>query len=152
MRTLALLPLVCLLASPASAQDTFKQVWVTQSESGEILRGRIVQLSQESLAILTPDNRRIEMPLDRVLRIEARGDSLKNGAAIGAAVLGGLSLLGCQGANVGQCAAIVGINTGMGALIGAGADALNGGRSVLYRRPAAAPGAKAVGLNFKLRF
>src|SRR3954465_6258037 len=97
MRTLALLPLVCLLASPASAQDTFKQVWVTQSESGEILRGRIVQLSQESLAILTPDNRRVEMPLDRVLRIEARGDSLKNGAAIGAAVLGGRSLLGCQG-------------------------------------------------------
>jgi len=77
MRTLALLPLVCLLASPASAQDTFKQVWVTQSDSGEVLRGRIVELSRESLAILTPDNRRVEMPLDRVLRIEARGDSLK---------------------------------------------------------------------------
>src|SRR4051812_23643793 len=153
MRTLALLPLVCLLASPASAQDTFKQVWVTQSESGEILRGRIVQLSQESLAILTPDNRRVEMPIDRVLRIEARGDSLKNGAVIGAVVVGGLVALTCgQALGGGQCVTAVALDAGMGALIGAGIDALNGGRSVLYRRPATPPAGRTASLQVKLRF
>src|SRR5688572_26436911 len=85
------------LAAPASAQETFKQVWVTQSDSGDVVRGRMVELSRESLVLLTADNRRVEMPIDRVLRIEARGDSLKNGAAIGAGVMVGLTLLGCAG-------------------------------------------------------
>lgn len=152
MRMSAVLLLVCLSAAPAAAQDTFKQVWVTQSDSGEVVRGRIIELSKESLALLTPDNRRVEMPLDRVLRIEARGDSLKNGAAIGAAILGGLSLFSCQGATSGgQCAAIAVTNIGMGAIIGVGIDAMNAGRSVLYRKPAASAGPKAA-LNVRIRF
>src|SRR6185436_17892998 len=105
MRALASIMIVLALAAPAAAQDTFKQVWVTQSSSGEVVHGRIVDLSPESLTILTADNRRVDMPLDRVLRIEARGDSLKNGAVIGALVLGTLVALACGGiaGTAGQC-------------------------------------------------
>jgi hypothetical protein len=136
MRIAETLLIALALVSPASAQDRFKDVWVTQSASGEVVRGRMIDLSDASLAILTPDNRRIELPLARVLRIEAHGDSLKNGAAIGAAIMGGLSFFACQGYNSGvQCAVGSVFNLGLGALIGAGVDALNGGRSVIYSRP-----------------
>ena len=139
--------------SPAAAQERFKDVWVTQSDSGDILRGRIVDLSGESLAILTPDNRRVEVPLSRILRIEGQGDSLKNGAIIGAAVLGGLSFAACQGVSGGgQCATVLLFNTAFGGLMGAGLDALNGGRSTLYSRPAATSPGKTAGVKFRLRF
>ena len=145
--------IVLALAAPAAAQDTFKQVWVTQSSSGEVVRGRIVDLSPESLTILTADNRRVDMPLDRVLRIEARGDSLKNGAAIGAIVLGGMAALLCgEYGGGGECVAGVALDAGIGALIGAGVDALNGGRSTLYSRPAAAPAGHSAAVKFKLKF
>ncbi len=140
------------LASPAAAQDRFKDVWVTQSDSGEIVRGRLVELSGSSLAILTPDNRRVEMPLDRILRIEAHGDSLKNGAIIGGAIMGGMTLLACQGlSRASQCVVGVGFNTGFGALMGMGIDALNGGRSTLYSRPATPP-ARTTAVGFRVRF
>ena len=153
MRALASIIVVLALAAPAAAQDTFKQVWVTQSSSGEVVRGRIVDLSPESLTILTADNRRVDMPIDHVLRIEARGDSLKNGAAIGAVVLGSLVALYCGEAGGGaQCIAGVAVDAGIGALIGAGVDALNGGRSTLYARPASAPAGHTAALKFKLKF
>ena len=153
MRALASIMIVLALAAPAAAQDTFKQVWVTQSSSGEVVRGRIVDLSPESLTILTADNRRVDMPLDRVLRIEARGDSLKNGAVIGALVLGTMMGLMCgdfEGG--GQCITAVVLDAGIGALIGAGVDALNGGRSPLYSRPAAAPAGHSAAIKLKLKF
>lgn len=141
------------VAAPASAQEAFRQVWVTQSGSGDVLRGRIVALSGDSIALLTPDHQRVEVPLDRVLRIEAHGDSLKNGAAIGAAIFAGLTLLACQGVESGgQCAAAGAFNIGFGALLGAGIDALNGGRTALYSRPAALPQGKTAGVQVRLRF
>jgi hypothetical protein len=141
------------LASPVAAQERFREVWVTQSDSGDIVRGRIVDLSGESLSILTPDNRRVDVPLARILRIEGQGDSLKNGAIIGAAVLGGLSLAACQGVSGGsQCATVMLFNTAFGGLMGAGLDALNGGRSTLYSRPAATSPGKTAGVGFRLRF
>jgi hypothetical protein len=154
MRALASIMIVLALAAPAAAQDTFKQVWVTQSSSGEVVHGRIVDLSPESLTILTADNRRVDMPLDRVLRIEARGDSLKNGAVIGALVLGTVVALTCAEVSDsgGGCITAVALDAGMGALIGAGLDALNGGRSTLYARPASAPAGHAASVKFKLKF
>jgi hypothetical protein len=150
MRIAMTVLLALVVASPVTAQDRFKDVWVTQSDSGEIVRGRLVELSGSSLAILTPDNRRVEMPIDKVLRIEAHGDSLKNGALIGAAVMGGMTILACQGFTGGsQCLVGIAFNTGFGALIGMGIDAANGGRSTLYRR---APPAKTAGIGFRLRF
>ena len=142
--------LLVLFSGPATAQESFKQVWVTQSDSGEVLQGRILDLSQHSLSMLLPDNRRVDVPLDRVLRIEARGDSLKNGAAIGAAVMGGLTALAC-GSSVGTryCLGYVATNIGFGALLGVGVDALNGGRSTLYSKKPQAPGTS---VQLKLRF
>ena len=153
MRMLVVLSAICLLASPASAQEKFKKVWVTHTDSGNVVAGRIVELSKDSLALLTPQNQRVEMPLDRVLRIEAEGDSLKNGAIIGAAVMGALTLAACSNLSAGECARVAPFQIALGALIGTGVDALNGGRSVLYSRPVAvsAPG-KTAGLRFKLRF
>lgn len=150
MRICVSLLAVLFLAGPASAQESFKQVWVTQSESGGVVRGRMVELSRESLVLLTPDNRRVAMPIDNVLRIEARGDSLKNGAGIGAAIMGGLSLLACQAARDARfCAQMAVTNIGLGALIGAGVDALNGGRSTLYEKTAPA---KTAGVAFKWKW
>jgi hypothetical protein len=153
MRFLMPLLLTVLLAAPVAAQDKFKQVWVTQADSGEVVRGRMVELSGDSLAILTPDNRRVELRLDRVLRIEAHGDSLANGAGIGAAILGGLTLLGCQGLSRGsQCAAATLFNATFGALAGMGIDAMNGGRSTIYSRPAAVKAGPEARVQLKLRF
>ena len=150
MRMLMTVLFALVAASPAAAQDRFKDVWVTQSDSGEIVRGRLVELSGSSMAILTSDHRRVEMPLDRILRIEAHGDSLKNGGIIGAAVMGGMTMFACQGFSRGsQCLVGMAFNTGFGALVGMGIDALNGGRSTLYSR---APAKKTAGLQVRLRF
>ena len=151
MRICLTLLVVVLLAAPASAQEAFKQIWVTQSDSGDVVRGRMVELSRESLVLLTPDNRRVTMPIDNVLRIEAHGDSLKNGAGIGAGLMAGLVLLTCAGVGDagGFCFRAAAINTAFGALIGAGVDALNGGRSTLYKRGAPP---KTAGVAFKLKW
>jgi hypothetical protein len=91
------------------------------------------------------------VPIGSVLRIEARGDSLKNGAAIGAGVMAGLTLLGCAGLGDGggYCVRAAAINTAFGAVLGVGIDALNGGRSTLYKKEAPA---KSMGVSFKMRW
>ena len=157
MRVFAALLLLLALAAPASAQQEYKQVWVTQSDSGDVLRGRILTLSGETLALLTPDNRRVEVPLDHVLRIEVRGDSLKNGATIGAVIMGGLTTIGCalQPGRASQCATALFFNTALGGLIGAGIDAANGGRTTIYSKPTAAaaePAGPRASVQFRVRF
>lgn len=152
---------VLVVAVPASAQENLKQVWITQADSGDVVQGRLVSLSRESLAMLTADNRRVEIPLDRVLRIDTGGDSLKNGAAIGAAVFGGLVAATCASwGGGGECVAASLIDAGVGALVGAGIDALNPGRTPIYSRPAATAASthasggsgKRASIGFKIRF
>ena len=155
MRMLVLLPVVCLaaFASPALAQEKPRQVWVTHADSGGTVTGRIVELSKDSLALLTPENQRVDLPIDRILRIEAKGDSLKNGAIIGAAVMGALTFAACANLSAGDCARIAPFEIGLGALVGTAIDAMNGGRSVIYSRPARAQTAgPTAGVQFKLRF
>lgn len=157
MRVLICLVMMLVLAGPAAAEDAYKQVWVTQADSGDLIRGRMLRLSGDTLALLTSDNRRVELPLDRVLRIEVHGDSLKNGATIGAVIMGALTTLGCavQSGRAGQCATAVVLNSALGGAIGAGIDAANGGRTTIYSKPApspeAPPGLRA-GVQFKLKF
>jgi hypothetical protein len=140
--------------SPASAAQQpapakGQEVIVTQSASGEELRGRLLELTPESLAIMV-DGRRVDVPIDRVLRIDSTHDSVKNGAIIGAAVMGGWCALVCgQGLDSSSDVATVAlINTGLGALIGAGIDALHKGRSPIYVKPAASGAALQVRLRF----
>lgn len=152
---------VLLAAGTASAQEKLKQVWVMQTESGEVVRGSLVELSPASLALMTRDNRRIEIPMDRVLRIETGGDSLKNGAAIGALVVGGLVGATCASwGGGGECVAAVAFDAGLGALVGAGIDAMVEGRTAIYSRGAATPASqatagdkgKAASIGFRIRF
>ncbi len=137
----ALLPSVAraqgVTTKPALPQAATEEVIVTQSGSGDELRGRLVELSSTTLAMLV-DGQRVELPIDGVLRIDARGDSVKDGAAIGAAVMAGLSAFACaEVRSTGQCVTGAIVNTGLGALIGAGIDALHKGRTTIYRKPAA---------------
>ena len=124
-----------MLPAAAHAQE---EVIVTQSSSGTELRGRMVELSATTLAMLV-DGKRVEVPLDRVLRIEGRNDSVKDGAAIGAAVGGGLTALSCGSAlgRSGICVSAAIFYAGLGALAGAGVDALHKGRTTIYSKPPA---------------
>jgi hypothetical protein len=125
-----------------------EEVIVTQTASGEELRGHLVELSSASMALLV-DGRRVEIPIDNVLRIDIRHDSLKNGTIIGAAVMGGLAALGCAAAeDVSQCATVLVLNTGFGALAGAGIDALHRGRSPIYIKAGKSTAALQVRLQF----
>lgn len=125
-----------------------EEVVVTQSGSGEELRGRLVNLSPGSLAILV-DGNRVEIPMDNVLRIDARHDSLKNGAIIGAAVMGGLSAISCgEVDDAAFCVTGLVVNTGLGALIGAGIDALHKGRTPIYIKT----GRSSSALQVRIRF
>ena len=149
MRTTPIcLPLVLALLLPAVAlaqgrkpvppSRSAEEVIVTQSTSGQQLRGYLVQLSPTTLAILV-DGERVDVPIDNVLRIEGGNDSVKNGAAIGAAIGGGLTALSC-GASLGSsgiCVTAAVFYTGIGALMGAGVDALHKGRTTIYSKPAA---------------
>ena len=148
---------VALLAAPAApalgGQLPVKphggeDVIVTQSSSGEELRGRLVELSPTTLAILV-DGRRVEVPAENVLRIDVRGDSVKNGAIIGAAIMGGLTGVACAAfADTASCVTGFVFNTGIGALAGAGIDAMHKGRNPIYIKAAK----HEAGLQVRLRF
>jgi hypothetical protein len=119
-------------ADPPPAPQT---VWVVPaaSEGAKEFQARLLNLSPESATLLV-DGQPREVALSKVARIERRGDSLKNGAIIGAAVLGGLCALTCgQGLDNGSdLAGVVVINAALGAAIGTGIDALHRGRTPIY--------------------
>ena len=136
---LAAIVALLLLSSAAGAQaprqSPGEEVIVTQSASGQEIRGRIVELSSTTLAMLV-NGQRVDVPLEQVLRIEGRHDSVKNGAAIGALVGGGLIVLACGGEIVSDFCLTAGVfYTGIGALAGAGVDALHRGRTTIYSKP-----------------
>jgi hypothetical protein len=139
-----ILTLALFLPPAARAQDGFlrkppapgKEVVVTQSTSGTEVRGRIVELSPTALAMLV-DGKRVDMPMNTILRIEGPTDSVKDGAFIGAGVFLGLialssATIGAEGSNRGQAILFF---TGIGALVGAGIDAGHQGRATIYSKP-----------------
>lgn len=150
------LALTAVAAGPVSAGQKQapgrggEEVVVTQSSSGEELRGHLVELSPTTLAILVDGGRRVDVPIENVLRIDVRNDSLKNGAIIGGAVMGGLSVLACAGfaESAGECATALVFNTGFGVLLGAGIDALHKGRTPIYVKA----GKSETSFQVRLRF
>jgi hypothetical protein len=151
------LAVALLLASAAAATagqrppaaKAGEQVIVTQSASGEELRGRLVELSSTSLAILVDDGRRVEVPVENVLRIDVRNDSLKNGAIIGGAIMAGITGLGCAAIDdAAYCATYLIFNTGFGVLAGMGIDALHKGRTPIYVKAVKSQAS----LQMKIRF
>jgi hypothetical protein len=126
-----------------------ERILVKQTASGEELRGRLIALSPETLSLLVKGHR-VDVPMDRVLRIDATRDSVANGAAIGAALLAGLCALNCgQGLDSGdQLPVAVLVNAGWGALFGALIDLKIEGRTPIYIKPSKSGAA----LQVKIRF
>ena len=162
---LATLPLVVAFtvsAISAGAQTVpvhrkAREVIVTQSSSGEEIRGQLLELSAQTLTMLV-DNRRVELPLDQVVRVDARGDSVLNGTLIGALAMGVWCAAICgQGlSNSSEYPSTVLKSAVFGAVIGAGVDALNRGRTTIYSKPKPSavpvPAPPAARVLFKLRF
>ncbi len=159
---------VAAMAFPAvsSAQDTFikgltpagmPSVFVTDDRGVET-PGRLVRLDPDAVVVLVGDEQR-RFETARVVRIEKRGDSLRNGALIGAAagLLNGVVVMGlaecpswrrsCAGIRV----AGVMYAAAAYAAVGTAIDALVQGRTAIYARPAvrltAVPKGAAVSLS-----
>lgn len=153
MRTVALV-LLFLVAGPAvgraGAQD-FSTVQLkgmptvyVEDRSGREVEGRLVSLTESALTINIAGVTRTFTPAE-VTKVDRRGDSLKNGALIGAAIgvftgfFGDCPRAGttnasedCPGARVGYVLGGAAIWAG----IGAGIDALIPGRTRLWPAPA----------------
>ena len=146
---------VTLVPGAVSAQDTAKS-WPGQAalesstvfvrdDTGVETAGMLLRVDPDSLVLRVGDTER-RFDAARVTRIEKRGDSLRNGAVIGAIVGAAVGLLSasiadCPGDGGGRCpgfraAAFLG-STGIYAAIGTGIDALVVGRTTLYEAPAA---------------
>ena len=130
---------LAVVVPPAAAQDpahkTLDPVFVTRTDSDTAIRGRLLDIGPETLTLLV-DDRPLDVPLQSVLRVEVGRDSVKNGALIGAIVAGAWCALVCtQGFVTGSEAASIAVaNVGIGALIGAGIDAMHAGRTTIYRK------------------
>lgn len=160
IKCLALLAAV-LVPSVVCAQDTAQRwpglataqlstVYVLD-DTGVETSGRLLSLDADALVLLVD---RAERRIDaaRVTRIQKRGDSLRNGALIGAIVGAGMGILAggisdCPGTDPGgRCpgvrAAVFLFSTGVYTAIGTGIDALVVGRTTLYEAPAGPPRAR----------
>ena len=133
---------------PGLATTELPTVYV-RDDTGVEASGRLLRLDPDSLVLLVGDTER-RFDAARVRRIEKRGDSLRNGAVIGAIVGAAMGLVAagisdCPGNDPGgSCpgarAAGVMLSTGAYAAIGTGIDALVVGRTTLYEAPAPSPG------------
>jgi hypothetical protein len=132
------------VAGPVAAQETetivsqqVKPVYVRSIDRGES-HGQLLRLGPNTLTLLEDGNQR-DIPWAEITRIDAPGDSVKNGAIIGALVLGGWCALVCRlgvgdfGDGGGAYTSLLVINVGFGALIGAGIDAMHVGRTTIYQ-------------------
>ena len=142
-------------AWPGLSTSGLPMVYVLDS-SGVETAGRLVRLNPDSLVLLVEDAE-VRFEAARVRRLQQRGDSLRNGALIGAVVGSGLGLLAagmtdcagsldpreqsCPGFRTAVFLGSIGLYLG----IGTGIDALIVGRTTLFEAQAAAP-ARSAGL------
>ena len=148
MRSVALAAVLvaCGSAAPASAQATFGQVraeglptvYVTEKTGQETL-GQLVTLNESEITIKTGAATKT-FTAAQVSLIERKGDSLKNGAIIGAVIGAVASALSagevCAGnpghSCSGRSTAYVAFGTAFYAAVGAGIDALIPGRTRIW--------------------
>ena len=167
MRVLVVLLIAGLTAAaPARAQTApqpapallrgVSKVFVQEAGTADPIRGQLARIDASTLTLLV-DGQPHEIPFDRVLRIDVPGDSVKDGAIIGAAV--GIVLVALAGgfSHDGPPAApLVFWTATYGALAGAGVDALHVGRTSIYKRPdgmaAGSDDQPGLRVAFKLRF
>lgn len=133
---------VIALAVPAAAQDTpvvntrlVSAVYV-RTIGGTEARGQLLRLGPDTLTILEQGSSR-DIRLVDVTRIDVRGDSVKNGVIIGAAILAGWCAVVCpqglDGYSSRQLPYLLAFNTALGAVVGAGIDAMHVGRTPIYQ-------------------
>ena len=142
-------------SAPAYAQElsespiSTKPIYVHTAT--ETLKGQLFRLGPEALSVLEQGTVR-ELKLSDVTRIEAPGDSVRNGAIIGAAILGAWCAIICpqglDGYDGNEFVPVLLVNFGLGALVGAGIDGMHVGRTTIYRRD---PGAAAARRTAKPR-
>ena len=157
VRPLAIAIAVVLTAGSAAAQEAkprdLARVFVQVADQGEEMAGHLLSLGPSGVTLLVDGVRR-QVPLESVLRVQTRGDSLWNGALIGAAV--GAVAFALVASEYGD-AVIPGalLGTALYASVGASVDALIPGRTTIYRktpRDAFRSGAPAAAISMKIRF
>lgn len=149
--------------SPLIAPSSLPKVVLTDLRGAEH-HGRLLRVEPAEVTLVGVDGERI-FKRHEIVQIEKRGDSLRNGAIIGATVgvAAGLLAAGisdCPGVRQDGCAgsrvAMFVTSTAFYTVVGVGIDALVQGRTVLYRAHPkvdlslhAQPGRAGVGLTFK---
>src|SRR4051812_29429243 len=160
MYRLTCVSVLLLIAAPAAAQQATLDAGLqreglptvfVQDDRGAETRGKLLRLDQQSLAILV-DGQERTFELSDVRKIQRKGDSLRNGAIIGAlfgavagVMLGGFS--DCPSAHY-ECAAgarvaIALTTTAVYSAFGTAVDAAIQGRTTLYQRPASTSAARS---------
>ena len=157
MRLITIAVAAILLASSAAAQESaprgVARVFVLLADGGEEIAGHLLDLGPGGATLLVDGVRR-DVPIASVLRVQTRGDSLWNGALIGAAV-GAVTFALVATEYGGEAVAFGLVTTATWASIGASLDALLPGRTTIYRK---SPGdsLRSAGLRpvfaLKLRF
>jgi hypothetical protein len=153
----AIIVIAAVLPQQARAQaqavtKPLESVYVMQAQSGEELHGRLLNIGSDTLSMIV-NNQRLDLPLNDILRIDRPGDSLKNGAVIGASVVGVLCAIGCYlgSGNAAQLTTALVMNTLLGASIGASIDAMHSGRTTIYRKSSDSR-TRSLSVAFRLRF
>ena len=146
--TVALIASLLLFSTQAQAQDTgvparLERVVasgedVTLEVDGERvpLRGRLLSVADDVVAIDTDGTRR-SVEFGRVARVDRHGDSIVDGALIGAVLLGGMCRWTCLEMKLRSQAHYVGnvvAATVLGGLMGAAIDRKHVGTTTIYRR------------------
>ena len=164
MRTLVALPVLLMVAVPATAQTVTSDwaavpkanrvVYVT-TDTGAEASGRLLRIDADSLTIRDRDQERT-FQREHVIFVDRRGDSLRNGAIVGAITGAGLGALSgvmsdCGGlleaprdCTAGERARVLAIMTGFSTGVGIGIDALVRGRTRMYGRAAAGRSTTAI--------
>jgi hypothetical protein len=137
-KTIATLAAISIPLNAAAQTDApvkdFPTLIVTDA-SGRETQGRLVNWADGTLVMKAGGQEKTFAPGD-FLRVDIKGDSLKNGALIGAgvgALLGGLMVGACGGDCGGAAAVFFLTNVAMYSAIGTAFDAMNSGRTPLWQ-------------------
>ena len=143
-------------SSPIIAPQGLSTVFVLDSQGTEH-RGKLIRVDADQLVIHVDATERT-FKREAIRRVQKRGDSLKNGAMIGAIVgvsLGLLQAFTVLSGNASDQIAGLAVNTAVYTAIGVGLDASVQGRTLLYEASAGTPRIQrggAAGFAFSIRW